>query len=112
MIPTTDLPMEAIVQGSLFLVLSVLGLAIVYFAFQGYRRNRSRPMLFLAIGFAAIIVPEMAMAVVTRFVAISQFETVTVYQVTNVFAFLCILRAITMDPDRSRADDGRGRRDY
>lgn len=112
MIPTIDPSFEAIVQGSLFLVLSVLGIAIVYVAFRGYRRNRSRPMLFLAVGFAAIIVPELAMTVVARFVEVSQFETITVYQVTNVFAFLCILRAITMDPDRSRAGDGHGRRDY
>lgn len=98
MIPTIDPSFEAIVQGSLFLVLSVLGLAIIVVAFRGYRRNQSRPMLFLAVGFAAIIVPELAMTVVTRFVEVSQFETITVYQVTNVFAFLCILRAITMEP--------------
>lgn len=111
MIPTTDLPPEAIVQGSLFLVLTVLGLAIVGVAFRGYRRNRSRPMLFLAVGFAAIIVPELAMTVVMRVVEVSQFATITVYQVTNVFAFLCILRAITMDSGRSRAGDSQGRPD-
>lgn len=107
MIPTIDSSFEAIVQGSLILVLTILGLAIVVVAFQGYRRNRSRPMLFLAVGFAAIIVPELAIMAITRFVEISQFRTITVYQVTNVFAFLCILRAITMEPDRSRAGDGR-----
>ncbi|AFO58641.1 MULTISPECIES: hypothetical protein [Natrinema] len=107
MIPTIDPSFEAIVQGSLMLVLTILGLAIVVVALQGYRRNQSRPMLFLAVGFAAIIVPELAMTVIARFVEVSQFRAITVYQVTNVFAFLCILRAITMEPDRSRADDGR-----
>ena len=106
MIPTIDPPFEPIVQGSLFLILSVLGFTIIIVAFQGYRRNQSRPMLLLAIGFAAIIIPELAMTVITRLVEVSQFETVTVYQLTNVVAFLCILRAITMDPDRSQANDG------
>lgn len=32
----------------------VLGLAISYIAFQGYRRNGSRPMLFVAVGFVLV----------------------------------------------------------
>ncbi|OVE84241.1 DUF7521 family protein [Natronolimnobius baerhuensis] len=98
MIPTINLSFEAIVQSSLFVILTVLGLAIIIIALQGYRRNQSRPMLFLALGFAAIIVPELAMTVITRVVDISQFWTITIYQVTNVFAFLSILYAITMEP--------------
>jgi hypothetical protein len=93
------LSIEAVVQGSLFVVLTVLGLAIIAIAVQGYRRNRSRPMLFLALGFAGIILPELFVAAFTQFVAdLSQFWAVTIFQVTNVFAFLCILYAITMEP--------------
>lgn len=93
------LSIEAVVQGSLFVVLAILGLAIITIAVQGYRRNRSRPMLFLALGFAGIVVPELLVAAVTQFVTeISQFWMVTFFQVTNVFAFLCILYAITMEP--------------
>ncbi|MDG5821719.1 hypothetical protein [Natronococcus sp. A-GB7] len=98
MIPIIVLSFESVVQGSLFIVLTVLGLAIITIAFQGYRRNHSRPMLFLALGFAAIIIPELAMTIITRVIDISQFWIVTVYQVTNVFAFLSILYAITMEP--------------
>ncbi|AGB39123.1 DUF7521 family protein [Natronococcus occultus] len=90
---------EAVVQGGLFVILTVLGLAIIAIAIQGYRRNRSRPMLFLALGFAGIIFPELIVAGVTQFVTeLSQFWMVTFFQVTNVFAFLCILYAITMEP--------------
>lgn len=32
-----------------------IGIAIAYVAFQGYRRNASRPMLFIAIGFVLAI---------------------------------------------------------
>ena len=31
-----------------------LGLVIAYIAFQGYRRNDSRPMLFIAVGFVLV----------------------------------------------------------
>lgn len=34
------------------LVGAMLGVFIAYLAYRGYRRNRSRPMLFVALGFA------------------------------------------------------------
>ena len=105
MILTIDPSFEAIVQASLFVILNVLGFVIITIAFQGYRRNKSRPMLFLAIGIAALIVPELAMDIVSLFVTLSPFEVVTVYQLTNVVAFLCFLRAITMNLNQSRAND-------
>lgn len=33
----------------------VLGLAISYIAYRGYRRNQSRPMLLVAVGFVLIV---------------------------------------------------------
>jgi hypothetical protein len=33
----------------------LLGLAIAYIAYRGYRRNGSRPMLFVAVGFALVL---------------------------------------------------------
>ncbi|PSP78159.1 hypothetical protein BRC81_08970 [Halobacteriales archaeon QS_1_68_20] len=32
-----------------------LGLAISYIAYRGYRRNDSRPMLFIALGFVLVV---------------------------------------------------------
>ncbi len=32
----------------------ILGVFIVYLAYKGYRRNRSRPLLYVALGFALI----------------------------------------------------------
>lgn len=40
----------------LSLISTLLGLVITYIAFQGYRRNSSRPMLFVAIGFLFVFV--------------------------------------------------------
>lgn len=39
-----------------FVVATALGLLIAYKAFQGYRRNRSEPMLFLAAGLILVTV--------------------------------------------------------
>ncbi|SDQ21356.1 DUF7521 family protein [Natronobacterium texcoconense] len=32
-----------------------IGLGIAYIAYQGYRRNESRPMLYLAVGFVLVL---------------------------------------------------------
>ena len=40
----------------LSLVSTILGVVISYIAFQGYRRNSSRPMLFVAVGFFFVFV--------------------------------------------------------
>ena len=32
-----------------------LGLAVSYLAYRGYRRHRSRPMLFIALGFVCLL---------------------------------------------------------
>jgi hypothetical protein len=49
------------------LISVALGVAISYLAYLGYRRNQSRPMLFIALGFALILgVPGVAL-VILRF---------------------------------------------
>lgn len=45
-----------LVGTGLSLVSTVLGVVITYIAFQGYRRNSSRPMLFVAGGFFFVFV--------------------------------------------------------
>lgn len=37
------------------LVGAVLGVVIAYLAYRGYRRNGSRPMLFVSVGFALVL---------------------------------------------------------
>jgi hypothetical protein len=47
-----DLPQWVrLVSQGFSIVAAVIGLGIAYQAYRGYRRNSSRPMLFLAIGF-------------------------------------------------------------
>lgn len=45
----------------------VLGLFIAFQAYRGYRRNRSRRMLFLALGFALLTVAPFALSLVATF---------------------------------------------
>ncbi|MCU4926510.1 DUF5985 family protein [Halobacteria archaeon AArc-dxtr1] len=97
--PSLELTFELAVQWTLIAVLTAMGLAIILIAFRGYRRNRSRPMLFIALGFAAIVLPEVLVLIVSVFVEqIPEFLAITTIQLTNVFAFACILYAITMEP--------------
>lgn len=45
----------------------VLGLFIAFQAYRGYRRNRSRRMLFLALGLALLTVAPFALSLVVTF---------------------------------------------
>ncbi|WP_277554337.1 DUF7521 family protein [Halobaculum limi] len=50
-------------------VSSAVGLVVVALAFYGYRRNRSRPMLFLALGIASFTVIDFVATVLTARIA-------------------------------------------
>lgn len=45
----------------------VLGLFIAFQAYRGYRRNRSRRMLFLALGLVLLTVAPFALSLITTF---------------------------------------------
>lgn len=89
------------------LVNTVLGLVIAYIAFQGYRRNRSRPMLFVAIGFfLAFLAPVFLFAGFLLIPRIAQVAPSVLGTVNFVFSIagsvsemiglLCILYGLRM----------------
>lgn len=51
------------------LVASALGVVIVFQAYRGYRRNDSRPMLYVAIGFALLTLAPFTLSLVFTVVA-------------------------------------------
>jgi len=51
----------------------ILGLAISYLAYTAYRRNRSRPMLYVAVGFVLVLFVQGPLALV--FVHILELPT-------------------------------------
>lgn len=64
MLQTVDLETLRLARQASELLSVALGLAISYIAYRGYRRNRSRPMLFVAAGFVLIVgLPALVTAV-------------------------------------------------
>lgn len=75
------------------LVGAVLGVFIAYLAWRGYRRNQSRPMLFVSLGFAlALGVP---LALTLAYLALPVTGGRVVVQIVNqtfeVAGLLCII---------------------
>lgn len=77
---------------------ALLGLFIAYQAYRGYRRNASRPMLFMAIGFALILGPPILILVVL--VAVPSLPQATVQAVVQTFeiaGLISIIYALRME---------------
>lgn len=92
-----DAGLRQIVHMALGLCILVLGSAITVIAFQGYRRNDSRPMLFIAIGFGLIVLVQALFGVVLFVLQIDVDRfvlemVVQVSQVTGLFSILYALR--------------------
>lgn len=75
---------------------AVLGVFIAYLAYRGYRRNRSRPMLFVAVGFAlALGVPlTVTVAYVALPVAGDRVALQILTQTFELLGLLCIIHGL------------------
>ncbi|MFD1644613.1 DUF7521 family protein [Haloarchaeobius litoreus] len=74
------------------IVTIVLGLAISYIAYRGYRRNQSRAMLFVAAGFVLIIGIPAVVTVLLYFLLDVPIEIVnSVGQVSELVGMTAIL---------------------
>ena len=90
----------------LSLMSTVLGGAISYIAFQGYRRNSSRPMLFVAVGFVSVFVIPFLLSVGPTLIVITggggpivaRISTVAgiIAEVSRVAGLLSILYGLRM----------------
>ncbi|SFC51643.1 hypothetical protein SAMN05444422_109183 [Halobiforma haloterrestris] len=79
------------------LVSFALGLVISYLAYLGYRRNQSRPMLFIALGFALILgVPGVALVILGFGLDIPIPIVNSVGQVSELAGLLAILYGLWM----------------
>lgn len=95
------------VSFALTLISSILGLVVGYIAFQGYQRNRSLPMLFVATGFLlAFWTPVLLLGSFIAMETFGQFAsgmagTVDVAfslagKVSRIIGLLCILYGLRM----------------
>lgn len=77
---------------------AALGLFIAYLAYRGYRRNDSRPMLYLAIGFGIILgLPIPVVALSLLFPSIPGPAVQAFVQTLEIGGLLCIVYALRMD---------------
>ena len=77
---------------------AALGLFIAYLAYRGYRRNASRPMLYLAIGFGIILgLPIPVVALSLLFPSIPDPVVQGFVQTLEIGGLLCIVYALRMD---------------
>lgn len=96
--PHPTVALEAAVFWTLGGLMLIAGAAVIWLAFQGYRRNDSKPMLFMAIGFTLLIVPDVVILLVSFLAAPPEFAITTTHQVTDLAGIVAILYAIVMEP--------------
>lgn len=78
---------------------ALIGLFIAYQAYRGYRRNDSRPMLFISVGFVLAVGFPFVMAVPTLLLGDAPVIVATLTVLSDVSAvvgLLCILYALRM----------------
>lgn len=76
---------------------ALLGVLIAYQAYRGYRRNDSRPMLFVAVGFVLALAVPFALLVVFVVLPASATTVIAVLtQLSQVLGLLAILYALRM----------------
>ena len=93
-------------QGQIAFGLSILstllGLVIGYIALQGYRRNRQRPMLFIAVGFFLVFWTPVLLLIGPYLAPIvGQFIYGVLGEVSQIVGLLCILYGLRMPTVRS-----------
>ncbi|TMT87741.1 hypothetical protein E2L06_14540 [Haloterrigena sp. H1] len=76
---------------------ALIGLFIAYQAYRGYRRNDSRPMLFIAVGFAlALAVPFLLLLLYVTLPFVSESLAAVLSQSSQLCGLVAILYALRM----------------
>lgn len=80
------------------LVGAALGLVIAYIAYRGYRQNHSRPMLFVALGFALALGVPLVVTVLYLLLPISGMRVVfqVGIQTIEIIGLLCIIYGLQL----------------
>lgn len=71
-----------------------LGTFIVYLAYRGYRRNRSRPLFYVAVGFALITAGTIAEGVLYVMLGSALLAAIAAGTAVTVLGFITILYSI------------------
>lgn len=82
----------AIFEIGLLIITVILGLAIGYQAYQGYRRNDSVAMLFIGIGL--VLVASLPVPVLYLSVLVFNFNSTALASLSQIVGLLCIVYAL------------------
>lgn len=81
-----------------FVVTIALGLLIAYRAYQGYRRNRSEPMLYLAIGLVLVTaVPPLVSLLLSNLTELPGWLVVLAMTTSQICGLLSVLYSLYGD---------------
>jgi len=76
------------------LIIVLLGTILVYLALKGYRRNRGREMIFLAIGFALITAGSVAAGILFEFLGFQLIDVEIVESAMIILGFASLIYSI------------------
>ena len=76
------------------IVALLLGAFIVYLAYRGFRRNRSRPLFYVAIGFALITAGTIAEGLLYVIIGSELLTAIAVGTTITVLGFVAIIYSI------------------
>jgi len=72
----------------------VLGLFIVYLAYRGYRRNKSQPLLYVALGFGLITAGTILEGLFYVMLGQALLEAIAVGTIVTVLGFVVIIYSV------------------
>ena len=83
----------AVVLQAYELLGAVLGIGIAYLAYRGYRRNGSRPMLFVSLGFALALGVPLVFTLLYLVLPVTGWEVAIqlAIQTVEIVGLLCII---------------------
>lgn len=76
------------------IVALLLGAFIVYLAYRGFRRNRSRPLFYVAVGFALITAGTIAEGLLYVIIGSELLTAIAVGTTITVLGFVAIIYSI------------------
>ena len=95
----TELPPEWVITfvQATDVLAALLGIFIAYQAYRGYRRNESRPMLFIAIGFVFVLaVPFLLLLLYLAIPFLTETVAAVLTQISQVTGLVAIVYALRM----------------
>ena len=95
----TELPPEWVITyvQATDVLAALLGIFIAYQAYRGYRRNESRPMLFISIGFVLVLaIPFLLLLLYLAIPMLTETIVVILTETSQVIGLVAIVYALWM----------------